>query len=246
MENQYRYQPPASPGLPKPDLKTNATTQKFFQRLPYGLGAMGISFLFLIPAIIDLKATRIIAMIADDRSLSAQVPEFASLQQDSCKAFQDRLKSGDEVTHISFADNTEIDAEFSIDNQLTRFQLCQNLQKTTPNIGQETGTSLNRLLDRIHTKIKAKRNEGNSHPVLVLVTLQAAEPGPNLPDLDFNQIQALVNAIVQDRGAIAIIGPTGELQRQLESEISSDRVRIFPSQSIDEYVDWAFKTGRSL
>ena len=39
MENQYRYQPPTSPRLAKPDLETNAKGQKFFQRLPYGLAA---------------------------------------------------------------------------------------------------------------------------------------------------------------------------------------------------------------
>ena len=41
------------------------------------------------------------------------------------------------------------------------------------------------LLERIQTQVEIQRRSGNTNPVATVIWLQAAEPGPGLPELDF-------------------------------------------------------------
>jgi hypothetical protein len=237
-----------TPGEPpqQNSAKSNSAWQKI---LIYSGLAIGATSLMVIPVWMEIQTPRIISISADDISGSAQVAAYKSLRHDHCKNRAEYYKSGDELIHYFFADQPEIDRKLTINNQIDTLSLCK---ETTPkfqevDIGKQSGTFLILLLEQIHTEIQTLRTQGNKKPVVVTITIQATEPGEDQPKVDFNRIKELVNAIVKDRGVIALIGAKGKFQNILETSLKgSQNVRVFPIQSNQQAIDWSFKTGRSL
>lgn len=237
-----------TPGEPpkQNSAKPNSAWQKI---LTYSGLALGATSLMVIPVWMDFQTQKIISISADDISDSAQITAYKTLRHDHCKNRAEHYKSGDELIHYFFADQPEINRELIIHNEIDTLSLCQ---ETTPklkdvDIGKHPGTSLILLLEQIQTKIQTLRAQGNNKPVVITITLQATEPGEDQPQVDFNRIKTLINAIAQDRGVVTVIGAKGKLQNTLETSLKgSKNVRLFPRQSIQQAIDWSFKTGRSL
>lgn len=81
------------------------------------------------------------------------------------------------------------------------------------------------LFDRTNNSIMAQRKQGNNDAVVVLSYLQAAEPGPNLPPLNFDLLADKIAAVQKQRGLVVLIGPTGDLREQLD-EMNAKRSEL--------------------
>lgn len=193
----------------------------------------------------DINTQRVNAFRADDVSGSAK--KYPLLHQDHCQVQAQQLKQGDDQTALQFANRAEVISRKSVDNPLVFQQQCQKTKTPSglPNpTFTEKGTSLILVLERIDTTLQTLRDEGNHNPAVVTLTLHAAEPGPDQPPLDFQRVRTLVQNITQEGGSVAIMGPTGNLQQQLETHLQGLNVRVFPAANIEQGVNWAFEIGR--
>jgi hypothetical protein len=213
---------------------------------PAILAAGSLGFVIIgVTLFVEMTTQRVIHIRADDRSDSAK--SYALQQLQHCQASNQQYKPGDTIVTIRFADQPDITQNITLSNGLSLLGQCQQTQTPITDMGKAPGTSLVRLLENIQTIIKKQRDWNNSNSVVVTMTLQAAEPGPNQPDLDWQHVKTLVHSITSSRGAIAIIGPTGQLQNQLETQLLNERnVRICSFNDVRPCVDWAFETGRHL
>ncbi len=182
----------------------------------------------------------------DDVSASAKV--FTLQRKQHCQMSNQFYKPGDTVITLPFADRPEKTFETTLSNSFSLVSQCKTDETPPAGIGREPGTSLILELERIQTIIANKRGLGNKEPIVVTMTLQATEPGKHQPDPnDFGQIKSLVESIIRDRGVIAIIGPTGKLQDDLEVRLKGlPNQRICPANSVMTCVEWALESGRKL
>jgi hypothetical protein len=193
----------------------------------------------------SLKTHNIIHIRSDDVSASAE--PYTILRQHHCQLSSEHYQPGDMVVDLLFADHSEIAHDITVSNGLSLLGHCNDL-KIPPSVGQQRGTSLILALKYIQTIIANKRALGNTNPIVVTITLQATEPGSNQPDPhDFKTLRNLVQAIVNDRGVLTIIGTTGQLQNDLSTHLQGlPNQRTCPVSSLNECVKWAFETGRKL
>lgn len=207
---------------------------------------LGIGILGLFVAS-DYQTVRVHQIRADDASQSA----FKNTVQRKhhCQASSRNLKQGDSQILIAFADRPEIVDDHKIDG-LLGLGHCDDTLLKKASVGKQPGTSLVLLLDYILTLIKDSRLKGDTNPFVVTMTLEAAEPGPGQPNLDtqgYNKARSLVQAIIKQKTAIAIIGPRGGLQTSLHEALGSEKeLRICTPTSINKCVDKAFEQARGL
>jgi hypothetical protein len=204
------------------------------------LGCLGLGATML-P---DFMTQRILLFQVNDDSASANV--FAALRRELCQVSSQNLKYNDAVVWMSFADSTEVTRDLTLGNSLALLGQCQQITASS-SIGKVAGTSFVRAVDRTQRAIAKKRNEGNTNPVVASFTLQAAEPGPGQPELNWQHIHTQLQKITSDRGVVVIIGPTGELQEDLETNLQDiPRVHICPVANGKTCLESAITTARKL
>ncbi|GAA6616563.1 hypothetical protein [Scytonema sp. NUACC26] len=182
----------------------------------------------------------------DDVSTSAKVLSLQRKQH--CQISTQFYQSGDTAIALPFANQPEKTSETTLSNSLSLLSQCQKDEILPTSIGQEPGTSLILALAKIQTIIANKRALGSRQPFVVTITLQATEPGKHQPNPnDFQYIKSLVESITRDKSVIAIAGPMGQLQNNLEVVLKGlPNQRICPANSVMTCVEWAFETGRKL
>ena len=169
-----------------------------------------------IPVVEWYRTVRVIAVLARDVSNSGLAEP--TVGQNICLAQTQALKPGDVTIDIAYADTTEATRSSQVQSVTQMFPRCQDYvkQQRPETVGIRNGTSLLLLLERIQTQIQIQRKAGNTNPISALIWLQAAEPGPGLPTLNFDVLGERIKQITNDRGRVTIVGPTGELRQNIE------------------------------
>jgi hypothetical protein len=206
--------------------------------------AAGILF---VPWLKILLTSSVIHYAADDNSESAI--GNLDLRKVHCQTANNEYKDGDIKNQISFAHKPEVVLQQEISNTLSLGK-CSEFPGHSKEITRYPGTSLIVLLEYINTLIKSDRAKGKKLPIAVTITLQAAEDGPGLPKMNefgFLKIQKLVEEIQRQHGVIAIVGPTGSLQQNLNTYLSNySNVTICTATDIDKCISHTFSTARNL
>ncbi len=189
----------------------------------------------------ELTAQRVIHVRADDSSDSAA--SYAAVKQAHCQASVQHYKPGDTAIAFSFADRPVTTQNISIANSLTLLGACKNSQP--PMSKKQPGTSLILLLERIQSVVQKQRARHNLNPLVVTITIQDAEPGPNQPQLDLDKVKELVNDIIADGGSLALMVEDEDLQSQLDMKLAEDgNVEVCSFQDVNQCVNLAFEMGR--
>jgi hypothetical protein len=210
-----------------------------------GSGSVGLAILSMILATL-VTPQNITHIRGDDVSTSAKVLNLQRKQH--CQISNQLYQPGDTAIALPFANQPEKTSETTLSNSLSLLSQCHKDELSPTTIGQEAGTSLILALTKIQTIIANKRALGSHQPFVVTLTLQATEPGKHQPNPNnFQQIKSLVESITRDKSVIAIAGPMGKLQNNLEIALQGlPNQRICPANSIMTCVEWAFERGRKL
>jgi len=188
----------------------------------------GLTFALIaiaIPIHSEMTTKRAIVILSLDSSASAIAD--VSVGENVCRNTIQRLRSGDTFANIPYAETTEITRNSKVGSPTTLFLHCDEYRnkKIAGRLGKSQGTSPMLLFDRINNSISAQRKQGNNDAVVVLSYLQAAEPGPNLPPLNFDLLADKIAAVQKQRGSVVLIGPTGDLRQQLD-EMNAKRSEL--------------------
>jgi hypothetical protein len=252
MSAHRNVQPPRSPysaenirSLPRPNL-AEATPPWWKSKLIVG-STIVFALIVLVPWFKTLLTPSIIHYMADDNSDSAI--NNLHVSQKHCQIANGLYKEGDLKRQIGFAHQPEVVAQQEITNSFVGNGKCEEFTKTSKEVKQYPGTSLIRALEYIDTLIASDRARGIKFPVVVTITLQATESGPDLPKMDesgFLQIQKIVREIQKNNGVIAIIGTTGSLQQNLNDKIGRHGVNICATNYMEKCVEHSFSIARNL
>jgi hypothetical protein len=247
MSSSFKPRAPFAPRVSKDSRQiakpvTPQPSQAPFWKSPIvaiaGLGSLVIGIVSL-PGIL---AQPIVLIQADDTSASAE--KYKSLRQKLCQDSSQLLKSGDVVVRMPFADHTEVTRSQTLSNSLDLLGQCK---ETTPTDGKVPGTSLMRPVDRAQQQITQSRSQGNRQPIALVMTLDDAEPGPGQPALDWSHLRSQFQKITGDRGVAVIIGPTGQLQADLEAQLQAvPRLRVCPVASAKSCLEETIAAARKL
>lgn len=190
----------------------------------------------------SLRSRSILHFRADDRSASAIKP-LAQTRQAHCQISNQQYRPNDQAVFMEFAEQPEVVATFK-KTGLAASVRCVDLTSSD----REKGTSLILLLERIASEIVSQRKSGNQSAIVVTITVQATEPGANQPNpRDYRRLKQAIERIVNERSAIAIIGVTGKLQNELQTQLQdSPNVQICPASSVAACVEQAFTQARKL
>lgn len=193
------------------------------------------------------RTVRVIAILASDVSDSGVADP--TVAESICRAQTQALKPQDVAIDIAFADTTEPTHTGEVHSVTQMFPRCQHedRQHRPPSVGKSSGTSPIVLLDRIQTQIQIQRKAGNTQPIVTVIWLQAAEPGPGLPDLDFDLLGQQIKQITDDRGRVAMIGPTGKLREDLERlSVQNPSLQVCSIAEHESCIRSTFEAARSL
>lgn len=200
-----------------------------------------LAFYFLIK---DAKTQRLLVIQAKDQSASALAITGAESRQ--CKSILNQIQPGDRFMVLTYADRPEIIEDSPVDNTIGLLRQCQD-QPIPSTIGRRKGTSPVQMLSAVLVAIESARIRGNTDPVLVSIWLDAAEPVPGDPPLDWAQLQAQIDTITANNGVVSIFGPTGELQQQLKSKLKANpQAEVWPLDEVEQSVAWAYEVARQL
>ncbi|MBW4474912.1 MAG: hypothetical protein KME45_31715 [Stenomitos rutilans HA7619-LM2] len=205
----------------------------------------------VVPAILERRTQRVIGIRANDVSKSGLV--YLHLAQQHCQVQVRQLIEGDSVVNIDYSDRPEMIEDTAVEKveQLLPLQKkCRELQSNhylvPRTLGIHTGTSLHLLLDQILVVIQSKRAQGTIVPIVITIWLQAAEPVPNQPGLNFAQLRTQIQKITDQRAVVTIMGPTGQLQADLLIALKQNALaRVCTVNDIDDCVKWAYQLGRT-
>ncbi|MEL6441379.1 MAG: hypothetical protein AAFQ80_19265 [Cyanobacteria bacterium J06621_8] len=210
-------------------------------------GTLGAS-LISVPIVLDYSVSRVIHFMVDDVSLSA-AEQKQSLRIEHCQASFQNYKEGDFQVQVVFADQPEMLREKKVTNVLMLGN-CNDVIATGITVGQQRGTSLILVLEYIDDLIKSYRFKGSSEPIVVTISIDEAEPGPGQPLMDRNgllRVKSLLESIAQENGVVTIIGPTQELQRDLQKQsIELTNTKICTSNDVTDCVKSSFRSARQL
>lgn len=195
----------------------------------------------VIPLLINALTQSVLAIKADDLSGSGYRPETLKAL---CQARAGQTRTNDQEIAIAYADRAEVTQDDHTASGL-KTHTC-NTPPVPPSLGKHTGTDPTTMLGVVVDAIATARAQGNQDPIVVTVWIQDAEPVAGQA-MDLARLKQQVNTITSHRGAIAIIGPTGQLQTQLRTVLKENpQVRICPTQSLKDCIDWAYQTGRKI
>lgn len=206
--------------------------------------ALGI---ILFPYLMNLSSPRVNHFLVDDYSSSAQ--GMQAQRKEHCQTSLQNYKEGDYHNRIVFADQPEILLEKKITNILMLGKCSDDIYANTT-VGGYDGTSIILTLEYLLDLIQSHRLKGRLEPVVVTISLHEAEPGEGLPAMDQEgllKVKSLIESIVQEKSAIAIIGPSGKLQRDLQKQLKGiPHVDLCTENNVADCVNNAFKTARSI
>ncbi len=238
MRHPYRSSPTLIP-LPTPDSDSSNLRRWLYSGILLAL-------LSLIAYIVwETRRPRLIHYIVNDHSASAQ-PLNAQRQQ-HCQASLEHYRSGDRRIEIAYADRPETIHDQTISNTFL-FNPCQTAIAPIA-IGNQDGTSVIRAFEQIAQQVSQIRLNTPDQRVAVTLTLQYAEIVGDQPALDESGYETLRQSITQitgdNQGTIAIIGPGGALQNDLQRELQNlPNLRICPFAATESCVTWALTTPR--
>lgn len=205
-------------------LSANHNYKPIWQNPLTWVGIGGAIFTLLFPIWLDSKTVKLISIHASDASDSGIANP--AIPQEICKARTERLIIGDLALNFDFSDRTEPTYTQVIDQNTELGQQCHTLftngKQRPKEISKREGTDPVSLIVRIQNAINAERAKGDHRPVVVTIWLDAAEPIPGAKPYDFDDFQKRVEAIVSDRGKVAIIGTSGELRENLEKRFTKN------------------------
>lgn len=183
----------------------------------------------------------------DDHSGSAM--ELSQERKTHCQISAGLYQIGDRRKEVVFADIPDIFNEQTIHSTLL-FDPCTDLDNRTADIGRQQGTSPIHALERVALEVQKTRAQQPHQRVVVTMSLHYAEvvnDQPNLSGDDGKErlYQAVSTIIGENSGSIAIIGPTGTLQNELQQLFQPfPQVRVCSFQSMQECITWAFRVVR--
>jgi hypothetical protein len=220
--------------------------QSFWQN-PWTYVSVAMGCLVVGGAVVfDLSRQRITAIYATDVSDSAQAEK--ELSKKICTTYVQQLINNDKSIGIAFAESTEPVWKTTVSNNATLIGLCNKTLRERPkNLGNNPGTSLERLLNRIETAIQIERVQGNKQPILVSIWLQAAEPGVDFGNPNFAQIETEIASLTKENVLLTIVGPTGNLLDKLEDiEAKNPSLKLCQVQEHQECLSQTFKDARQM
>ncbi len=239
-----------TPPEQSPRLRTVSAAKNQQPLWRYPLFWAGLIIVLLIIALRFIewhRTTPVIAPFAGDVSDSGL--DEAAIGESICRAQTQALKPGDTAIDVWFADTTEPMRSSKVQSVTQMFPRCRDFakQQRPATLGHAAGTSPILLFDRLHTQIAIQRNAGNPAPIAAIVWLQAAEPGPNLPALDFDLLGQQIAQITRDRGLVTIIGPTGQLREALDKlSAQNAALQICHTTEHQTCIRNTFEAARSL
>jgi hypothetical protein len=183
----------------------------------FGLVAGAALLVAAVPVVETYRNQPVQALLALDVSDSS----FADSQaiEAICREQTKALKPKDQLTDLVFADTTEPTANQPVTSPTHSFGRCKDYAAASSrpsSVGQGWGTSPSRLFDRAITQVRLQQQQEPPRPVALTVWLDAAEPGPGLPPLDFDALGEQMQQLQSLQTQVAIIGPTGQLREGLE------------------------------
>jgi hypothetical protein len=225
-----------SPAAPTQTHKAWFKSPLILSAILLGLGVVGATLF------VEFTTQRIIHIRADDNSDSAET--YTAQRQQHCQASIQHYKPGDVAISMSFADRPLTTQNISISNSLSLLGQCKDPKRAIAN--KHPGTSLILLLDRIQNTIQKQRIRHNLNPVVVTITIQDDEPGPNQPNpKDIQRIKSVVHNITENNGAIAFMVEDESLKNQLETNLTSEgKVQICDFKDISNCVNLALESAR--
>jgi hypothetical protein len=180
------------------------------------LGSLAIVVAISILMIRDLQSKRLLVFLSLDSSHSALSNPADG--ESICRNAVGRLISGDTLYTMPYADTTEIQNSTKISSPNANFQYCNEYRdkKIPRSLGKSIGTSPEALLDRVIVNIKTERKRGNQKNIVAIGYLQEAEPGPNIPKLNFDKLAQKLLSIQKEGGTVLLMGTSGIVRKNLE------------------------------
>ena len=212
----------------------------------FGVVAGSALLIAAVPVVEAYRSQPVLAMLALDVSDSS----FADSQaiEAICREQTESLKPKDQLLDLVFADTTEPTANQTVTSPTRSFRRCQDYAAASSrpsSVGQGWGTSPSVLFDRAITQVQLQHQPGQPRPVALTVWLDAAEPGPDLPPLDFEVLGEQMQQLQELQTQVAIIGPTGPLREGLERlSLAHPNLRICGSNEAKSCIQATFATAR--
>jgi hypothetical protein len=167
--------------------------------------------------------------IVNDMSDSNAINKKAMTQV--CEQIKDNLIDRDVVVNGGFANNSMITGNATYNENTSKLD-CNKISVKPKGVGKQDGTSIIGVLKTASLVERRLRAEGNKHPVVLFLTIDAAEPGRGQKVFDPKVVKQLLQQITKN-GYVVIIGAEVGLQNILSQELVN-----LPN------IDWAFEKVR--
>jgi hypothetical protein len=253
MPHHKSKRPPRSRRLEiaKPQFSKQTPQRDRFWKSPWTwLGALIAIVAIAIPVYNEIATKLLIVALSLDSSASALADVKPG--EGVCRGVVQRLRAGDTLLDIPYAETTEVARNSEVSSPTAVFPRCDEYRdrKIAGRLGKANGTSPMLLFDRVNNNIMALRKQGNTNAIIAIVYLQEAEPGPNLPALNFDELADKLAWIQKQRGWVVLIGPTGDLRERLD-EMNSKRpdlknFRLCAVAEQDRCIREAFDAARRM
>lgn len=170
-----------------PFLRTRSTASAF-HTIPVSWLAAGGLASFLVtafPILAWYHSTPVLEIFALDVSDSG-IADGKSVEE-ICRAQTKAFKPRDKAIDLFFADTTEPTLVKLVNSPTQIFNRCKSYTSSiSDTVGQDLGTSSIALLERAYTQVQIQNQHDQVKPTVITVLLNAAEPNPGLPPLDFS------------------------------------------------------------
>jgi hypothetical protein len=204
------------------------------------LAAVGVVMIYSIYRYIQTNRAVVLSYI----DVSDSVQPYRKAMTEICEAVNEALIDGDTRIEAKFADRVLVTSNTTHEGKQASGD-CQKITQKPEGVGKHPGTDIVEVFQSIDTEVQHQRSQGNKHPVVTILAIQAAEPKIGKKPTDPKIVKEWVQKIAKE-GYLSIIGPEVILQSQLSKElvkIPNVKVCTF-SQAKDCGIDWAFNQAR--
>ncbi|MEB3357608.1 MAG: hypothetical protein VKK04_12845 [Synechococcales bacterium] len=209
-------------------------------------GGLASLLVAAVPLLEWYRSAPVLAILALDVSDSG-LADGKSVE-DICRSQTKFLKARDQAIDFVYADTTEPTLFHSVNSPIRSYGRCKPYASSRPGtVGQGWGTSPILLLERVYTQVQIQHQQGKVKPAAITVWLDAAEPGSELPPLDFSVLGQQIQQLNELQAQIAIVGPTGELREELERlSLANPNLRVCGLPDAQECIRSTFAAARAL